>query len=251
MEISVKISIIIATYNSSRTLKRCLDSIVEQYDEDCEIIVIDGGSKDGTNDIIKSFSPYISYTVSEKDKGVYDAWNKGLKVAKGEWITFIGSDDFMASDTMKMYKAVLEKGSMDYDLICGKIHYVNKEGIIIRDIGEPFDWSKLVHRSLKLAHPGLLHNRRCFDKYGYFDTRYKICADSDFLQRLGPDVKTLFINNFFVYMTEGGISDSYNAIVESFLIRYRNGNLNLFENLIGFFKSLIVMLIKKTKRKFS
>lgn len=245
----MKISIIIATYNSGKTLNRCLDSIVYQLTDDCELIIIDGGSKDNTNKIIASYGSKVAYTVSERDYGVYDAWNKGIKASKGDWITFIGSDDELLPKTIDKYMNYISSCPHDTELITGKLHFIGKNGHLIRNVGEPFDWYKLVHRKLSLAHPGMLHNRKCFEKYGLFDTRYKICADSDFLQRLGKDAKSVFVDDFFVNMSEGGISDSLDALRESFVIRYRNNNLSIIENIIGSLQIIILLVVKRIIHK--
>lgn len=241
----MKISFIIATYNSGKTLKRCLDSIVSQMTNECELIIIDGGSTDNTNDIIAKYSPIVAYTISEKDDGVYDAWNKGIKASKGQWITFIGSDDELLPGTIKVYMKFIDASDCDTALITGKQHFVGKDGHHIKDVGEPFDWDKLVHRKLELSHPGMLHNRKCFEMYGMFDTRYRICADSEFLQRLGRGAKTVFTDEFFVNMAEGGISDSYAAMRESFLIRHRNKTIGVFENVVSFLKMIVALSVKR------
>lgn len=241
----MKISIIIATYNSGKTLNRCLDSIVDQLTDDCELIIIDGGSTDNTNEIIASYGSKVAYTVSERDNGVYDAWNKGIKASKGDWITFIGSDDELLPETIDKYKNCISTCPYDTELITGKLHFIGKDGHLIRNVGEPFNWNKLVHRKLSLAHPGMLHNRMCFEKYGLFDTRYRICADSDFLQRLGKDAKSVFVDEFFVNMSEGGISDSFGALRESFVIRYRNNSISIIENIFSGLRIIILLGVKR------
>ncbi len=243
------ITIVVATYNSAKTLERCLDSIVPQLNNDCELIVIDGGSKDGTVDIIKEYSNHIAYTISEPDKGVYDAWNKAIPKARGQWITFIGSDDIMLPGAIDLYREFFKTNGIDFDLISAKLHFVNKEGEIIRDVGEPFDWYKLVNRKLSLAHPGLLHNKRCFEKFGLFDIQYKICGDSEFLQRLGKDLKSGYINDFLVNMTEGGLSDSIDVLHEAFLIRYRNHSIGRLKLFLSFLRSYISFSLGIIKRK--
>lgn len=240
-----KLSIIIATFNASVTLRRCLESIVSQLTEECELLVIDGGSTDGTQAIIKEYKEYIAYTVSEKDFGVYDAWNKGIKVAKGEWIVFIGADDVLLPHAIDKYAAFLIEEGDDYDIICGKLHFVDKNGKVLRDVGEPWNWNKMTHRRLKFAHPGMLHNRRCFERIGFFDTKYKICADSDFLQRLGPNTKAAFINEFLVNMQEGGISDSFACIREGHAIRRKNKIVNNWSNNWDFLIITIKFFAKK------
>jgi len=217
-----QISIIIATYNSGKTLKRCLDSIIYQLEEHDEVLIIDGGSKDNTMEIVESYGNKISYSISEKDKGVYDAWNKGVKAAKGQFVVFIGSDDEMLPNTMSLYHSFINKNGNDYDIICGKLYYVNEKGTVLRKVGEPWNWEKHCKRKLNFAHPGMLHNKRLFTRIGYFDLKYKICSDSDFLQRVGSEAKGGFIDNFLVRMSEGGVSDGYNAMVEGFITRKNN-----------------------------
>ena len=97
------ISIVIATYNASATLERCLKSIIPQMNDEIELIIIDGKSNDGTKEILNRYIEWISYTISEKDSGVYDAWNKGIKVAKGDWVMFIGADDILLPNALNVY----------------------------------------------------------------------------------------------------------------------------------------------------
>ena len=94
-------TVIVATYNCESTLADCLNSIVSQTVKS-ELIVIDGGSTDSTNSIIKNYEDNLSYYISEKDQGVYDAWNKALKKATGEWIIFLGSDDWFDSKEVRL-----------------------------------------------------------------------------------------------------------------------------------------------------
>ncbi len=245
----MKISIIIATYNAAKTLWRCLESIVRQMTEECELLVIDGGSTDGTQDIIEEYKEHIAYTISEQDAGVYDAWNKGIKMAKGQWITFIGADDVLLPHAIEHYMTFLKEEGDDFDIICGKLHFVNEGGKVLRDVGEPWNWHKMAHRKLKFAHPGMLHNRRCFERIGFFDIQYKICADSDFLQRLGPNTKAGFINEYLVNMQEGGISDSFACIREGHAIRKKNKIVSNLSNNWDFLLITMKFVIKKIVRK--
>ena len=245
----MKISIIIATWNAAKTLRTCLDSIVPQLNKDVELILVDGGSKDETNEIIDSYGDKISVHISEPDKGVYDAWNKGIKASDGEWITFIGADDVMLPDTISKYFKFLNENGEDYDLVCGKLHFVSHEGKVIRDVGEPWNWKKLIHRKWNLAHPGMLHNKRCFERIGLFDIRYRICGDSDFLQRLGSNINTGFIDEYLVNMSEGGISDSTAALKEGYLSRKRNKVLPAWMNLFDYYNLKSVVIAGRILRK--
>lgn len=245
----IQISIIIATYNATKTLKRCLDSIVPQLTDQTELILVDGGSKDNTNEIINSYGNLINVHISEPDKGVYDAWNKGIKAAHGDWIMFIGADDTLCPNAINTYNNFFATNGEDFDIICGKLHFVNDKGTIIRNVGEPWNWDKLRKRKWKLAHPGMLHNKRIFEKIGLFDIQYRICADSDMLQRLGPSTKAGFINDFLVNMSEGGISDSTRAIKEGYIIRKKNKTLPFIENLYGYIILLCKFKLSKLKNK--
>ena len=110
----MKISIIIATWNAAKTLKRCLDSIVPQLTDETELILVDGGSKDDTNKIIDSYGDKVAVHISEPDKGIYDAWNKGVSKAKGDWVMFIGADDILLEGAIEYYLAYLKLRILDY-----------------------------------------------------------------------------------------------------------------------------------------
>lgn len=244
-----QISIIIATYNAAKTLRTCLDSIVSQMTEGTELIIVDGKSTDNTNEIIDSYGNNVTIHISEPDKGIYDAWNKAITRSSGKWITFLGSDDELMPNTIQNYERFFtENKGEEYDIICAKLYFISNTGKIIREVGEPWNWYKLTHRKWKYAHPGLLHNRKLFDKFGLFDSQYKICADTDFLQRIGPNIKAGFINQFLVKMSAGGISDSFQAIKEGFLIRKKNKTLSTFENVCSFCGICIRYRLSKIKR---
>lgn len=244
-----QISIIIATYNAAKTLRTCLDSIVPQLTEGTELIIVDGKSTDNTNEIIDSYGNNVTIHISEPDKGIYDAWNKAITRSSGKWITFLGSDDELMPNTIQNYERFFtENKGEEYDIICAKLYFISNTGKIIREVGEPWNWYKLTHRKWKYAHPGLLHNRKLFDKFGLFDSQYKICADTDFLQRIGPNIKAGFINQFLVKMSAGGISDSFQAIKEGFLIRKKNKTLSTFENVCSFCGICIRYRLSKIKR---
>lgn len=226
-----KLTIITATYNSGETLERYLKSVVSQLNDSCELIIIDGGSSDNTVEIISNYSQYLSYWISEPDKGVYDAWNKAITVSKGEWITFIGSDDELCPGAITKYFEFINSSNQNEDLICGKINLIRKSGLPPKIIGEPWNWERLKYRKWSLAHPGMLHHRNLFKKNGMYDINYKICGDVEFLVRIGPDIKASFIDFCFVNMYQGGLSGTYKSIYEGY--KARCGVLNpIVNNLI-------------------
>lgn len=156
----MKISIIIATYNASKTLKTCLDSIVPQLCTEAELIIVDGASKDNTNDIIKSFGDNVSVHISEPDKGIYDAWNKGVALSHGEWVMFIGADDILLSNAVSTYlNTIKNTADIDsYDYICAHNEYVNEEGKLLKVLGEEPKWRKM-RKGMAAAHVASLHNK--------------------------------------------------------------------------------------------
>lgn len=160
-------SIITVTYNSEKTLKRTIDSLLTQTISDFEYIIIDGKSLDGTVDIIKSYElefkkRNILFTwISEKDSGIYDAFNKGINKATGDWISFLGSDDYYLKDALENYKLEIEKQTKDIDFIHSKVKV--EGGKIIKD---KWIW-KQYKKAMNIAHVGAFHNKNYFKKYGF------------------------------------------------------------------------------------
>ena len=227
------ISIIIATYNADKTLKRCLDSIVPQLTNECELILVDGGSKDNTNEIIDSYGDKIAVHISEPDKGIYDAWNKGARLSSGKWVGFIGADDVLLPNAVNSYLQVI-KSTRDidsYDYICAHNEYADKDGNILQVIGAPAEWSKM-RRGMVAAHVASLHNKyNLFETIGGYDLQFHICADYDLLLRKRDKLKSLFIDTTIARMQTGGMSFSVAALKEAFHIRPKNHSINMIENI--------------------
>jgi glycosyltransferase involved in cell wall biosynthesis len=198
-----KVSLIIAVYNGRRTLERCLDSIFSQTYSDREIIVMDGGSLDGTVDLLKKHENKIAHWESKPDRGIYHAWNKAVDRARGQWVCFLGADDFWASS--RSLERMMSLGNANVDLIVGKVAIVDVQGQVLRVMGEPWSWSR-IRRWQCVAHPGLLHRRSLFDRCGRFDERYQIAADYDFLLRVGKSAEARFLAEVVVYVENSGLS---------------------------------------------
>jgi glycosyltransferase involved in cell wall biosynthesis len=168
-------SIIIPTFNSARTLQNALDSLYHQDMTDYEILIIDGQSRDNTLEIISknaATKPFIKF-ISERDDGVYDAFNKGLQIASGTWIYFLGSDDRMHDSNV--LRKVYEKIQKQYcDLIYGNVLFANSK--------LPYDglFSKEKLLSRNISHQAIFYNINVFRRIGIFNTRYKIMADWEF-----------------------------------------------------------------------
>lgn len=200
------VSIIVATLNVESVLNRCLRSIWVQDHPRREVIVMDGGSGDGTLDLLHANADRIVHWESEPDRGTYHAWNKGLSVATGEWVCFLGADDyFPSSDRLSLL--VAEAVNEDADLVSGRGAVVDAQGQRLRIIGEPWDRTRLLRHQYVL-HPAMLHRRALFDRYGGFDESYRIAGDYAFLLRMGSDVRTAFVDEVVVCISDGGASRS-------------------------------------------
>jgi glycosyltransferase involved in cell wall biosynthesis len=214
------ISIIVATYNVAMTLQQCISSIVGQTYENIELIIIDGGSTDGTVELLEINNHLISYWISESDKGVYSAWNKGLLQAKGEWICFIGADDFIL-DAQVIERMVTQLAiiSSDINVVYGQIMLLNDHGKNIYAIGEP--WSKVKERFkevMSIPHPGLLHRRSLFEQKGNFDESFRIGGDYELLLRELKTADAVFIPDIItIGMRHGGLSSSPLNAIETLL----------------------------------
>lgn len=210
--VNPKISIIIATFNASEFIERCLNSILLQKNNFVEVLVIDGGSNDTTVDIIRS-SKVVDYWKSEVDNGIYDAWNKGLEYANGDWIMFLGADDYLLEGAIDSYLKFVDslKGPLDY--ISCRIKVVDKKGRFISIRGMPWSWPRFLKETIT-AHPGSLHARSLFREYGTYNIDYRIVGDSELLMRPKEHLRYAFLDRVTVVMQEGGVSDSFNAIWE-------------------------------------
>ena len=208
------ISIITATFNSAKTLKDTIQSVLRQTNKDFEYLIIDGGSTDETIDIVKSYESEFSGRlkwVSEKDQGIYDAMNKGIKMASGDVVGILNSDDYFTSDDILQTVDNAFK-SHEIDAIYGDIHF-------IRD-GNPQKcvryYSSRMFRPFWLrfgfmpAHPSFYCKRDIFDKAGLYSLDYKIGADYEMMVRLFKKYRIMsqYINKDFVTMRTGGASNN-------------------------------------------
>lgn len=237
----MKISIIIATYNAAKTLNRCLDSIVPQLTDETELILVDGGSKDDTNKIIDSYGDKVAVHISEPDKGIYDAWNKGVSKAKGDWVMFVGADDILLPGALDAYLDVVHSTSNidEYDYICAHNEYVDKKGKLLKVLGGNPVWSKM-RRYMVCAHVASLHNKKSlFDTIGGYNLDFKICADYELLMRKKNELKSLFIENHIARMEVGGMSFSIKAIRETYNIRKLHHSIPIVTNLLLLIRDIV------------
>ena len=198
------VSVVVATLNAAGTLAACIDSVEAQEGVSVELLVIDGGSTDGTVQLLETNDGAIAHWVSEPDRGVYHAWNKALGRATGRWVCFLGADDRLAQpDTLKTLVDLGER--TDAELVCGRVRYRASEKAGSLVVGQPWSWPKMT-RFMCVAHPGLLHRRSLFDRFGEFSEQYRIAGDYEYLLRLGDRVTTAFVEQVTVNVGGAGLS---------------------------------------------
>lgn len=225
------ISIITATYNAARFLPDTIGSIRAQSYPNIEWIVIDGGSTDPTLDLLKASDDVIDYWLSEPDCGIYSAWNKGLAQAKGEWICFLGADDyFWDAHALANMSEQLEKMPSSVLVAYGQVMLVNAEGLEIHVFGEPWENVKQRFKQVMcIPHQGTMHRRSLFERYGKFDESFSIAGDYELLLRELKSADARFIPGIILAaMRQGGgiSSDPENSLVvlrESRRAQRKNG----------------------------
>lgn len=205
------ISVIVAVFNGAKTLQQCIDSVARQTYPNKELIIIDGGSKDGTVDLLKTNNEQISYWISEPDRGIYNAWNKGLAQTKGEWICFLGADDyFWDMQVLEHMSESLKNIPPEIRVAYGKIMLIDTQGENLYSIGEP--WKNIKERFKQIMcipHPGAMHRRNLFKDIGQFDESFRIAGDYELLLRELKTKDAFYIPNLIsVAMRQDGISSN-------------------------------------------
>jgi len=214
-------------FNGSATLQRCIDSVVRQTYPHKELIVIDGGSKDGTVEILKRNSEKIAYWVTEPDRGIYHAWNKALKVAQGDWVYFLGADDYFVDEhVLARIAPYLKSGATVARVAYGRVDLVRKDGSVIDTFGSPWNRRKFFEL-MTLPHQGVFHHQSLFQEHGCFNEEFRIAGDYELLLRELKSRDPLFIAEGTVAaMQFGGMSSDGRSAVEALLEIKRARDLN-------------------------
>ena len=216
------VTVITAVYNGRPYVAGCLESVLLQDYPNIEHIVMDGGSSDGTVDVLRQYDDQIALWRSEPDRGIYDAWNKALVGARGEWICFLGADDEFLPGAISSYMAfAAENPQAEYISSRARLVFASgKERII----GRPWTWSEFL-KQMCICHVGSMHKKSLFMRLGYFDTSYRITGDYEFLLREHSDLRSAFLEYVTVLVRAGGICYSTNVIYESSRARHETGGL--------------------------
>ena len=251
----MKVTIITVTLNSAKFLEDCIRSVIEQDYNDIEHIVIDGGSTDDTLAIVEKYKDHIYRWISEKDNGMYDAINKGMRMANGEIIGTLNSDDVLASPDV-ISTIVSSFDQQKVDAVYGDLVYVDPMDIAkIKRVwkGLPFKRSRYKHGWMP-AHPTFYFRKKLLENFGYYETHYFTASDYEFMARylFYFRVNAYYIPKLIVKMRTGGMS---NISIAKRLRANRRDYLAMKRNRIPFpfVVSLLKPLIKlhQFKRKGS
>jgi glycosyltransferase involved in cell wall biosynthesis len=238
------LSIVISTFNDAENLNVTLQSLayLKSKEENFEVIIVDGASKDYTCDVVKQFSEIIDSFISEPDHGIYDAWNKALKKCQGQYISFLGAGDIYVEEGLKSLVASALLNPED-EFIHSKalVHSGNSAKVI----GRKWKWSEFRH-FMKVVHCGAFHKSTLFDNRSGFDSSYKIAGDYEFLLRKGDALKTRYIDEVAVEMAPFGVSQSHvRVFVESARAKIANRAVPWWS---AFFDMLYALLVYTTMK---
>ncbi|MGE8377019.1 MAG: glycosyltransferase family 2 protein [Sphingobacterium sp.] len=231
------VSIITVVFNGSHSIEKSIQSVLRQVNKNYQYIIIDGGSTDGTVDIIKVYRDKIHAFISEPDKGIYDAMNKAIGLANGRYLYFLGADDYLND---KFVTARLEKlASGDDDLIMGKVKYISG-GIV----SPRFNCMLFLHNSVH--HQGTFYNSRCFENFRY-DISYRLISDYELNLMLFLKRKSLRVRKsdaIIALCSDNGASRSMLSLSKEETNRVRT-------KCLGSFKSNILAILYNLKLKIS
>ncbi|MDQ1243685.1 MAG: hypothetical protein QG567_588 [Campylobacterota bacterium] len=249
----MKISIITVVWNNKETIKDAIDSVLGQTYKNIEYIIVDGASTDGTVEVVQSYGDKISKFVSEPDRGLYDAMNKGIALATGDVVGILNSDDFYI-DEYVIEKIVKEFEDKQVDSVFADLVFVKPENLdnVVRYYDSShFSPDKFAYGWMP-AHPTFFVKREVYEKYGVFKTDYKIAADYELLTRFFAKHKISYsyIKEPIVKMRMGGASTSgikSNYILNKEIIRACREN-NIYTNwlmILSKYPKKILGLFKK------
>ncbi|WP_339921723.1 glycosyltransferase family 2 protein [uncultured Flavobacterium sp.] len=215
----MKISIITVVYNNDKTIKDAIESVLSQSYPNLEYVIIDGGSKDNTVNLIREFENRLGYFISEKDNGLYDAMNKGIRATTGDVIGILNSDDLYQDSNV--IEAVMEQFNNDpeLDILYGDLVYVKSYDTnkVVRNWKSKDYYNNFFENANVPPHPSLFVKKEVYNKAGLFDLDYKIAADYEFMLRVFKkhNFNSKYFNRLVVRMRLGGASNaSFSSIIK-------------------------------------
>jgi glycosyltransferase involved in cell wall biosynthesis len=203
-----RVSILVATWNCLPQLTQFLESLAVQSWNDWQLLLLDNASSDGTARLVEAFRQRLARPgrlvwSSQPDHGIYDAWNRGLQLATGDYLCFIGADDvFVDAQSLERIAALTVS---DVDLITARNAYYAADGRLLRQWGSGWQWRRM-RQSMTIAHPAMLLRRELFGHFGAFDARFRICGDYEWLLRLPPSLRSVHSSDSILKVVQAGVS---------------------------------------------
>ena len=251
------ISIITVIFNGKNFLEQTIQSVINQSYENVEYIIIDGGSTDGTIEIIKQYEKNLAYWISESDRGIYDAMNKGIRVAKGKIIGILNSGDLYHQDALKKVAKLYKNNQQnEYLIITGAMtRFDNDAKIEFIQKRSPTDLERRINLGMPINHPATFVTKNIYETIGYFNPEFKIGGDYDFIFRAyhSKIVQFIFADDILASMSMGGVSEkSTNLWIRAReAMKIRKAQLSIVHNVllalrlifIGYTKHLLVAIM--------
>ncbi len=228
----MKISVITVVLNNVNTIEQTIKSVLSQKCKELEYIIIDGDSIDGSKEIIENYAnefPKIIKFISEKDNGIYDAMNKGIKMCTGDVIGIINSDDYFEPNALEYIENYYENHSLE------KLYVLYGYTRFLQDDKELFVVFKNINNieNEMVCHPSCFVDKCIYDEFGLFDLKYKAAADYDYFLKLYKSEKVNFyyIDGILSNFRIGGMTNSYRSVSETCDIRYKYKIISIFRSL--------------------
>lgn len=240
----VKVSVITVCYNSEATIRKTIESVLQQSYELIEYIVVDGGSTDATMDIVMEYMPQFDdriKVISEPDQGIYDAMNKGIHMATGELISILNSDDFF--ERFAVEQMVNALGQEKYQILYGFVRTIREDGMEITVERQ----SHNMLRERMIGHPACFVTKTVYEDFGVYDLQYESVADYDFMLRMQKIPEVIFkpVDHIITNFTLGGMSASNKAWLDLLKLKKNHGMISQKEYKKEMFKNKIYGLIKR------
>lgn len=200
------ISVVVALFNRKGTLQRCIDSFINQTYPNKELIIIDGGSTDGGVDLLAQNEHVITYWETQPDRGITHAWNKALKKTKGDWILFLGADDYLWENE-SLRNIVFYLNAATTKIVYGNVARVTEAGSFVEFMGSPWSTKKFITKGCYFSHQGVFHHKEIFSSFGSFDESLSVSADYEMLLRVLKNADAQYVPDVVVSaMQRGGVS---------------------------------------------
>ena len=246
------VSVITICYNAEESIAKTIESVIGQTYPSIEYIIIDGKSTDGTLNVIKQYEKHIDIFISERDDGIADAFNKGIKLSNGKYIQLLNADDWLPSNKIELSIEEFEE-SRWAGFIFGDIIKVDKEGNVLFTVKGDRNY----HRSVRFvcprfSHPSMMVKKKIYEKYGLFDTSWTIGMDYEwFLRIYRKGVRGKYADSIFTYMRDDGISSNWKkTLKEDYMISKYHGLPGMIAGIVYLFRFLKVSVRLQLEKIF-